>query len=490
MENQIHKILNKFRPAFGLLRTFRGTLPAGIAKDVESGRPDPMRFQSQDDTTEEIHNASQLSDAGSLRARQEDSVRASAAITNSDDGHVENESPQKPQFTEGPSRFILANDGSRDCVALLVNESFLAKLRDIFREKRDIDSLDGSLYHAKEGAKYIENLVQGAQESLETAESQEQANEYEHLIKTQSSELFNVQRRREELEKERELVNDNLEISRSHTEWVLKTAMSEADLLGPELPLPAILLRGEEIECSAEEVVGTGHTVPAQSSEASVESDHEEAEPSDGERQRRAAYDDFVNCLQFMNTVQDDFDDRQNNYRENLAKFQQKDEAGTGNMSRSEFDRRSVQYGQEVTRALIDAEEALEEARERAQALGAIGSDHGHEFNWGPDYEESWPENKVAEHNASCDWTFVDSWMDTIPDSTSQADADSVEIDQWDAEEVDVNDSISNLDREEYRQDIERYRRICARLEDPCPIARWLGQPDANPLERRYSCWM
>lgn len=491
MENQIHKILNTFRPAFGLLRNLRGTLPAGTAKDVETGRPEPMRFQSQDDPIKEFQNASQLSDAGSLRAGQADSIHASAAISDSGNDHVENEMPQQPQFTEGPSRFILANDGSKECVALLVNESFLAKLRDLFRENRDMGALDGPLYHAKKDAKDVEDSVQRAQTSLETAESQEQANEYEQRIEEEKSELFNIQSWRDELEKERDLVNGKLEVSRSHTQWVLETAMREADLLGPAIPLPAILLRDEEIECSAEEAVGHGHTIPAQSSISSVESNHEEIELSDEEGQRRVAYDDFVDCLQLMNTVQDDFDNQQNNYRRNLAMFEEKVEAGILNASRSDFDRRSIQYGQEITRALIDAEEALEQARERAQALGAIGSDYGHEFNWGPDYEESWPENKVAEHNASCDWTFVNSWMDTIPDSTSQADADSVEIDEWDAEEVDVNDSISNLDREEYRQDIERYRRICARLDDPCPIARFLGQPDADPpLERRYSCWM
>ena len=486
----MHKILNKFRPAFGLLRNFRGTLPVEVPKDIESGPPDLIRFRSQDSTTEATDNAPQLLNTGSSGGGLEKSVPSSAAITSSGNDRAENEISPERQFTEGPSRFISTNDGSKDCVALLVNETFLAKLRDFFQENRDVSALDGRIYHANMDANSIQRSVQRAQESLETAKSQEEAEEYEHVIEKQTSELLKIHRWKDELEKERGLVKGNLDLSKSHTQWVLETAMREADLLGPEKPLPAILLRCEEIEYPIEEIVSPNHAIPAQGSTASVESDHEEVELSEEEQQRRAAYDDFVDRLQLLNTIQADFDDQQNNYRENLAQFQQKAEAGTSKMCRSDFDRRSVQYGQQLTRALIDAEEAFEEAKERAQNLGAIGSNYGQDSHYGSEYEESWPENKIADFNASYDWSFVEGWMDNIPNSTAQEDADPVEIDEWDAEEVDVNDSISNIDCEDYRQDIDRYRRICARLEDPCPEARWLGQPDAQSLERRYSCWM
>ncbi|KAF6228091.1 hypothetical protein HO133_007819 [Letharia lupina] len=487
MENHVHSFLTKFRPAFGLLRNFRGKLPAKTPGDIESGRPDLIQSQSQDDTADATKNASQLQDTGSLRAKQEDSLDSSASNTNSGDDH---ENHPQPQFTEGPSRFVLAKDGSNDCVALLVNERFLAKLRDLFQENRDISALDGPLYHAKMDTTSIENSIQNAQESLKIAESEEQAEKYKKSIEQQASELLNIRHWKDKLEKEQSLIKGNLELSRSHTQWVLETAMKEADLLGPEKPLPAILLRDRETEYTEEEVEVPNYAMPAQSPAVSVASDHEEVELSEEENQRHAAYDDFIDRSQLLDTVQADFDDQQNNYRENLAMFQQKAEAGVSKMSRSDFDRRSVQYGQQLTRALIDAEEEFEEAREHAQALGAIGSDHGQEFYYGAEYEESWPENKIADYNSSHDWGFIHDWMDNIPNATSQSDTESVEIDEWDAEEVDVNDSISVIDREDYRQDIERYRRICARLEDPCPAVRWLGQPDAQPLERRYSFWM
>ncbi len=471
MEIRIHNFLNRFKPGFGLLQNFRRTLPAKVPRDIESAQPNLIQSPIQNDTPR----------------KQEDHVDSTAAIFS--DIHIENERSSQPQFTEGPPRFVLAKDGSNDCLALLVNEEFLARLRCLFQANRDMSALDGPLYHAKMDAKNIERSVQNAQETLKTVENEEQAEEHQQFIGQQTAELLKINNWRNELEKEWDLVNGNLELSRSNTQWVLETAMREASLLGPEKPLPAILLR-DEVECSEEEVDVPEHAMPAKSPAVLIASDHEEVQESEEDIQRRAAYEDFIDRSQLLDTLQANFDDQQDNYRENLCMFQQEVEAGTSKMSRSDFDRRSIQYGQQLTRALIDAEEAFEEAREHAQALGAIGSDYGQECYYGAEYEESWPENKVAEYIASQDWSSVEAWMDNVLDPTSQADVDSVEIDEWDAEEVDVNDSISVIDYEDYRRDIDRNRRICARFEDPCPEVRWLGQPDARVLERRSSCWM
>lgn len=488
MEGHVHRFLNKLRPAFGLLRRgSRGTLSVKVPGDIESCLPNLMQQQLEDVAAE---NAPRSPSTEALGADRRDPVDLSAADADPEDEQIEQEGQPQPQFTEGPSRFVLAKDGSRDCVALLVNEEFLAKLRDLLQEDRDLSVLDRPLCLAKMDYEKIERSMQDGQNALETAESEEQAGEYQRIMEEQTLELSEIQRWKDELEKERGRIKGNLEQSRSHTQWVLESAMRKADLLGPEKPLPAILLREQRPEDIEEEVEATGYLVPARSSVASVTSNHSEVELSQEELQRREAYEEFIERSQYLDTVQEQFDGQGSLYRENLAEYQEMVAIGTTNMSRSDFDSRKVQYGQQLTRALIDAEEEFEEARERAQALGAIGSDYGQEFYYGAEYEESWPENKIADFNASYDWSFVEGWMDNIPDSTSHEDADSVEIDEWDAEEVDVNDSISNIDCEDYRQDIDRYRRICARLEDPCPEARWLGQPDAQLLERRYSCWM
>lgn len=492
METHIHKFLNTIWPAFGLLRNLESLSPANNPVDTGIGRPNLSSSWSHEDTTDATGSTLQPQSIESLGAKQEDTGDGESSATNTiaGDDVVQNEEPRHAQLTEGPSRFIIAEDGSKDCVALLVNKLFLAKLRDLFQENRDVSALEKPLSHARIDIKNIERSMQRAQESLETAESEEQAEKYQKLIEQQTSELLKIHHWKDELEKERDLVKGNLELSRNHTQWVLETAMREVDLLGQEKPLPAILLRDEELEYTEEEAEIPEHAMPTHSPTGSVASHHEDVEISEEELQRKAAYDNFINLSQILHTLQTNFDDRQNNYRRNVAEFYEKAEAGTTPLSRSDVDRWSVQYGQQLTRALIDTEEAFYQAKERAQDLGAISSTYGQQSYYGTEYEESWPENKIADFNASYDWRIVEGWMDNIPDSANQTDIESVEIDEWEAEEVEVNDSISAIDNEDYRQDIDRYQRMCACLEDPCPEVLFLGQPDARPLKRRHSLWL
>lgn len=515
MDNQMRRIFGKLKPAFGYLQVFRGKLPVKIPGDVEGGQihsrigsvhasvehaTSPQR-SSEDGLRSPVDHEFQLARSKDDHVRQEDNSQPQS-IDRMSNNHIEQERLPQPQFTEGPSRFVLAKDGSRECVALLVNEGFIAKLQDLFNENRDLRLLDGPLRRAKQETSEIERSLQRAQEYLETSGSNERADESRKTIEKLGSELLRTRQWRDELEHECELIKGNHELSTNHTQWVLETAMREVNLHGPEKPLPAILVRQEEIRSTEyeTEIVGdkievSEHTSsPTASPTGSVAPDQSELLVSHEELERQAAWDHFAQREQALDVVQVKFDNQRQNYQDNLAKYLQKMENGATGMSRSAFDRRSVQYGQQLTRALIDAEEAFEEARERAQALGAISSDYGHEFYYGAEYEESWPANKIAEYNASHDWSFIEGWMDAIipGPTTDQADddVDPVEVDEWDAGEVEVNDSISVIDCEEYRQEIDRYRRMCARLDDPCPEARWLGQPDARVLERRGSFWM
>ena len=498
MEHHVHRFLNRLRPAFGLWRGgYRGTLSTKSQKDIERGLSGLIKPHTQDNAADAAENALEPQSTESLGLAREGLINPPTANSDPNDDNTNKEDLPQPQFTEGPSRFVLARDGSRDCVALLVNEGFLTKLRDLFQEERDLSILDGPLCRAKIDLRNMERSVQEAQTALETAESEEEAENHHRIIEQQTSELHKVRRWKDELEEERGVVKGDLELSRNHTKWVLETAMREADLLGPEKPLPAIIRRDEGRQHTDEEISISEQSIPRQSPVASAVGDHDEVELTQADLQRREACDEFMERSGYLDTVQEKFDSQGLLYRENLAEYEEMAAAGDTDMSRSEFDRRKVHYGQQLTRALIDAEEEFEEARDRALALNAISSNHGHDFYYGAEYEESWPENKIADYNASQDWSHVEAWMDDIPDADSESLGHDVGgeveevVDEWEAEEeVEVNDSISMIDCDEYRRDIDRWRRICARLEDPCPVARWLGQPDGRVLERRGSWWL
>lgn len=53
--------------------------------------------------------------------------RPQRTSTGLEDCGIENTEAPRQDFTEGPARFTLANDGSKDCIALLVPKTFIDK---------------------------------------------------------------------------------------------------------------------------------------------------------------------------------------------------------------------------------------------------------------------------------------------------------------------------------------------------------------------------
>ena len=63
------------------------------------------------------------------------------------------------QFTKGPSRFIMANDGSKDCMALLVPDDLIAPLRDLYEDSHHLSGKQGPLDYARREARRSESSI-------------------------------------------------------------------------------------------------------------------------------------------------------------------------------------------------------------------------------------------------------------------------------------------------------------------------------------------
>lgn len=217
-----------------------------------------------------------------------------------------------------------------------------------------------------------------------------------------------------------------------------------------------------------------------------------------------------------LDVVQAKFDNQRQLYEENLAEYQQGFKDGTFNFSRTEFDCRKLQYGQKLTRALINAEEAYDRAEEYAKAVGAIGSSYDQGSGYGH-YEESLPDDYMASYIAEKDWGFAHSWLANVPDAgmlqdpNSQDNSESTEDGEWDegqdgsdsargseggdwdVPEAEIQDSASAVDYDFNRKNLDRWQQLCAQpLPDASPET-WDTWPEAihmwpaNEVERRHS---
>lgn len=392
------------------------------------------------------------------------------ALADSEKAH---ETAEPPRFTKGSARFILANDGSEDCMALLVNDTLIQQLRDLFQYNRDLDIKQGPLEYAQRNACDIESSIKDAQESLTTAESQEKADRFQAIVEQRESELIRACKSRDKKEKQYRLVERKVASARDYTQYALETAMEEANLLGPGLPTQDARDSNDESHDqsdyeSSDEFSKKSEDFSRRGSDASG---NHNVGATESEILCRAACEDLSQKCDLLQRFQDAFDSQGAQYGVDLAKYQQGFENGTFNFSRTEFDRRKVDSGRKLTRALIDAEADFEEAKGHALALGAIASSYGGSFEEGT-YEESFPENQIASYLANKDWGFVHKWQqnllspDMMDDPNWESNAELVEVDEWDAGEVNIEDSLSAIDFDEHGKDIDYWREECGRLRE------------------------
>lgn len=458
METRVWKFFkNKIN---GLLHIFRGRLLQDHPTDIETGASKPRRSPAMNEIPKNI--------TGLGCDKEDNTGDFASAVTN-----IGCESPQQGgiQFTEGPARFVVANDGSKDCVALLITETLLTKLQELFEDNRHLSGKSAPLLHAQRDTRKIEMSVEAAKGSLDVAENQK---------------LIRARERKEKLKHDHHLLERNVALSRSYTQWVLEKAMEEADLLGTRRPLTPIIPDYEETDGQYENRDEDKPKPPCVTSKQFSEI------ASESEVLRWAAHDKFKESLYLLNSIQAEFDDQKRLYEEDLIDYEQGFREGRYRFSQSEFDRRKVKYAMDLTGDLIAAETAFEKAKDRAQALDAIGLGDQQSSCYS-DYQESWKEEQLASYNVSRDWSRIYDWMANVPDAdglenhNSQIEPETVELDDCEVGEVDWTDSVSVIDFDNYPKEIARWQDSCAQLDYPFPDNFFLGRMEEIPLERRWS---
>lgn len=496
MESRVKQFLIK--KAAGLLEAWKGRPPPKTSGDIENGllnpsHSPPTNNKSQHGLGRERSRTrpGNLGDENVYLQSTSLSTRPTALKIS-----------QQPQFTEGPARFIVVSDGSKDCLALLVTETLVAKSRDLYEDSHHLSGKQGPLQQVRRAARNAEASIDLVKESLEVVESQEQADELGEFGRKRELELAEARQRKLEVEEGARLLESNIAASRAYTQWVVETAMGGANLLEPHRPLTPFTAADAEDDEHPNEIYNQPHNendvqnaaqdadVPKQqalvsANDAEVPASSDEAS-ADEDSIRQAAWEDYNEKLETFHKVQAIFDDRQQAYETNLAKYQDGVRTGIYKMSRSEFDCNRVRHGQKITRALIDAEEAFDAAKAYAKAVGATGSDYQQTNSFG-NYEESMPESQMASYNASRDFSDIYTWMANVPGTGDPDDFEPGEIDDWDAKEIDQTDSISQIDFEEYRKLIDQWQYECALARGDGPEEYYLGPINVEFLERRHS---
>ena len=359
---------------------------------------------------------------------------------------------RRPSFTDGPAEFVIANDGSKDCVALLIPQIFLDKLNDFFQQDEDLYRTKGPVIHAKMDIENTEHSLRRAQQALAVTESEKEKEEIHKYLDHQKPRLLKLCQRRDLLEEQCTTLKREASRSSNYAHYVLKTAMESAHLLRKAEPIHIPEIDSEE-------------SIHFPSRERTTPQTRPQPTPSPEELERQEAYEELKDCWHHLDKIQCRFDERESLYKEEVARWQKGYPNGAYHFPRSELDRQHVKYGMRLTGALIDAESAFEKAKDRADALG-LGSERSESED-----DHRYDSREQVQISASMlDRRAIESWRAKVEGFEIYEDLDAVmTMEDFDADAgfVEMSDSLSARTGGERRKKIDRWQKACRVLERP-----------------------
>ena len=363
---------------------------------------------------------------------------------------------ETPPYTDGPSRIIMTSDGSKDCIALLLTRDMVDNMNEVhsYTDKviklgAEVSELEKVVNHAEIDIGYLVAEIEALPESPSKGDEEARINREMEEAKERAQQ---ASRSKEISEKDLHWEQLNLTFARDSVQQIVDRVLFESRLLKIDDPVA-------ETEQDKFERL---HQSESHQSRCSMHS--LETIVSIDELNRRATREEVEMTQQRFHSLNDQFETREAFYDSELREYQDAVEEGTCSLSQSEFDRILVSNMMVLTRTLIDAEAAFENALARARALKIIDNDLDQESDFVSHEEDGYRESREAEMAAGVDRYFIRRWMDATAACEGQEDGPSVDgiDDDWDARTVQISDSISLVAEGRSRVRIDRWRESCA----------------------------
>lgn len=378
-------------------------------------------------------------------------------------------------YTTGSPKVITVNDSAKACVALLPDLDLAEKLqhavlqdRDLTEAERECDEKLGQLHITnKRLARAIEDtearIAKLQQDNIDIASNKI------HKLHTK---LENLQQKKSDVDKQMKACNQSL--TSKHMEMLyhihlllgrFDSMLVESKILQPENE------RDEQETDTQIDAPSTGLDDVREPLLADIDCGSDsgsdglnvlDTEPDFGVAARLVSR--FQSVQTRLRVMEHAFDSREERFDDEIDERSRMQEAGEDVESDSAFDLRQLRTTQRMARQITEEEEALESAKAAAVAAGVQlpGSDieSGFVDDVNDGYRVSWEADAVDSVNPK----RVSMWARDVPEEDTEELAQA-DIDDWEAESVDISDSMSMVTDGPARKRIDRWRAACARIE-------------------------
>ena len=144
-----------------------------------------------------------------------------------------------PPYTDGPSRIVLANDGTKDCLALLLTPDLVAALNQITRDIQNLGKKDQALKRMDSEIVDLSYKADMVEETIRNPRYQDRAEEMQLVLEILQLTEEEAQEDKGQLNVDLKLLESSLKSSRYQAQGICEEALLAACLIDtpePESP--------------------------------------------------------------------------------------------------------------------------------------------------------------------------------------------------------------------------------------------------------------
>lgn len=359
-----------------------------------------------------------------------------------------------PPYTDGRSRIVLANDDTKDCLALLLTPTLVAALNQITHDILALEKKDGALERIEAEITDLAIKATNVTEGITHPRHQDRKEEMQLALEILQLKQEDAKERKSKLSKGMLPYEISLRFARCQSQQIFEEALLEARLLdAPEQGSP---LEFQDVDDDDDH---DSDTLAEDSFDAP--SMYEGTEPSPEQQLLREANLDVVASYDVLKNCRASFENRKADYDDKLAEFERSEMEME--CTRTQFDHQHIQHVHVLTKDLISAEEAYRAAKAKARALELPPDAFDHlvvDETRRSEEEGTKPDRERERIEA---WTRA-----VLPDQDVEAleEKQSLTFDDWNARPVEIMDSISVIDRDGYADEINDWKRHCGKLRE------------------------
>lgn len=418
-----------------------------------SGPQDNVKYTDEDEIAAIKVEENQTDQQGPQDDMQYIDENEIAAVE--EENQIINPEPQNDlQYTDGEARIIGAHDGFRNCFALLLNEDMVSKLQAITVASRRLNLIESDFEDAKLQATLAEVNMNQIQDSLEAIDNEEEANQIKAAIEQEESRLRQANEKRDDLDFDVTNLKLSLEASRAYSHDLFERVLGEANLLAITEPQPEAFPSAPQTPVP---ISRRNSTVLSQSSQSSISSE---------ECNRRAVREEVELTTHELQKLEFEFYYRREKYEQEREVWRQEVQEGVCHFSETVFDNACLADQFQLTRNLIEAEEARDDAVSRAWKLGVLQNSSETSSHFIDDVDDGYSLSLETSMKATVDRGFINDWANGVSESrdipTLRLDNEDESCDaQSDSRSVGLSESFSIVDESRNQKRIRHWEETC-----------------------------